>query len=569
MADNINTSVDLMRVPLNPNGLFTLGFQNNTARETYFNGKIYQSISNCVFIRKDNIIRCGVNADVIDAAGVNYVRYINPNYGHYFYAFVREIRYIAPQTTELVIETDSFITYQSKITATYAYVERRHASATEDAAYNTFEDGGTNEVSVIPEPVSINLYNKKEAESYFMNTSDASHFDASFYVGVITGSFNISPDDGTNHDPNAQAKDIMNRQCSHYYGGIPIGGNLYCVSHTDLNDFAACVGTLGGEIICAFPVKSATLNNFSITYTRPDGVSKTFTGYYPTNTDTGYNVTNTIIPLSTDVEKWGFNPHNKKLHTYPYNFLVGDDGMGSETVYRIELFSGKIPKFDIGYLSAPSPAVVAIPTNYQISEAYLGNAVINNSIPQIPYQTNAYAQYIGVHANELMFTKAANYIEFATGFIPSTTTNESTGSQTIRTGNPLTMGIDAGLKEEQINAQMSDLKGIGNSVHNVPSGCLQGCNGALGVIIYEKYISTEEARRIDSFFDRYGYAWCKTEQLNFYRCSNYNYIKTSGANVQGNIPMKDKAKINALLDSGITIWNNTANYGNYSAGANG
>lgn len=534
--------------------------------------------NDCVFIRKDNIIRINANADILDTQGVNYVAYQNPEFGtsRVFYAFVREIRYIAQETTELVIDTDSYSTYRNDMVLGSTYIERRTASTEEDTA-------GSN---VIPENVSLNLYRKLIITADYINTETDAAFgqNGMFEVGVITGTFNIStnPDDPTWTDPNAAAKNTLNTQCSHYFAGSPIGGNLYCMSIDVLGDFSMCVGLLGGTIIAAFPIakkwhaiQDLGLRSYDVNFVRADGTPDAITISAPTYS--GWANDTVPVNAKTDIDKWGFSVHNQKLNTFPYSYMVGDDGMGNETIYREELFpSGDNGhhSFILGFLSSTSPCYAAIPVNYAGVDNDLGNAIINNSMPQIPYESNSYAQYLGTHANQLMFTKIANQVEYAAGFIPTAQTSYvptsgSSGVSGSTSGFTAPLGIGTALREEGINATLSDIRGIANTVHNIPSGSLQGVLGKLGVRIYQKFIDSAEAARIDSYFDRFGYAWQKTESVNTRRCSNYDFIKTNGMNVQGTIPAKDKAKINAIFDAGITVWHNAATYGDYSAGPRG
>ena len=114
------SSAWLCAVPLNPNGQFTIDFASAGARDSYFIGKRIYTTDNMVFIRKDNTIKVGINADVLDSSGVNYVVYTNPEYSgnRRFFAFIKYIEYSAPETSILHIETDSFMTYQFELGVT-------------------------------------------------------------------------------------------------------------------------------------------------------------------------------------------------------------------------------------------------------------------------------------------------------------------------------------------------------------------------------------------------------------------------------------------------------------------
>lgn len=83
MANPIS-SVILYNCKINHNGLFGCDFGNSGASRDSVMGAtnsiatVKFSYSNCTYFRKDKTITVDENADVLDAAGVNYCRYINP-----------------------------------------------------------------------------------------------------------------------------------------------------------------------------------------------------------------------------------------------------------------------------------------------------------------------------------------------------------------------------------------------------------------------------------------------------------------------------------------------------------
>ena len=62
-------------------------------------------------------------------------------------------------------------------------------------------------------------------------------------------------------------------------------------------------------------------------------------------------------------------------------------------------------------------------------------------------------------------------------------------------------------------------------------------------------IKPEFARKIDKYFDMFGYA---TNELKI-------------PNINGNIPQADLAEIKEIFNSGITLWHSTSNFKNYYA----
>lgn len=83
--------------------------------------------------------------------------------------------------------------------------------------------------------------------------------------------------------------------------------------------------------------------------------------------------------------------------------------------------------------------------------------------------------------------------------------------------------------------------------------------------IFTRYsIKREFAEKIDKYFDMYGYLINERKDININTRSNWNYIKTQGANILGNIPQYDLQTIKELFDNGITFWHNPSTFLDYS-----
>lgn len=83
--------------------------------------------------------------------------------------------------------------------------------------------------------------------------------------------------------------------------------------------------------------------------------------------------------------------------------------------------------------------------------------------------------------------------------------------------------------------------------------------------IFSRYtIKNQFAKRIDDFFDMYGYLTNEVKIPNINNRPNWNYIKTIGANIVGNIPENALLSLKSFFDSGITLWHNPNNFLDYS-----
>ena len=71
-------------------------------------------------------------------------------------------------------------------------------------------------------------------------------------------------------------------------------------------------------------------------------------------------------------------------------------------------------------------------------------------------------------------------------------------------------------------------------------------------------------KKIDDFFSVYGYATNAVKVPNISARPHWNYVKTRGCKIVGNMPADAIARCQSFFDSGLTYWRNAAEVGNYS-----
>ena len=93
-------------------------------------------------------------------------------------------------------------------------------------------------------------------------------------------------------------------------------------------------------------------------------------------------------------------------------------------------------------------------------------------------------------------------------------------------------------------------------------------NGLFGFTAVRVSLEMETLKELDDYFTMYGYAYKKRMNIRTYlnnsKRAKFCYIRTSGFNVQGNIPTYYKNIINEIFNSGITFWKTDATVGDYS-----
>ena len=77
-------------------------------------------------------------------------------------------------------------------------------------------------------------------------------------------------------------------------------------------------------------------------------------------------------------------------------------------------------------------------------------------------------------------------------------------------------------------------------------------------------IKAEYARRVDDFLSVFGYKTMLKKVPNITGRQNWNYVKTVGCNIIGDVPQSDMQEIKGMFDRGTTIWHNASTFMDYS-----
>lgn len=105
-----------------------------------------------------------------------------------------------------------------------------------------------------------------------------------------------------------------------------------------------------------------------------------------------------------------------------------------------------------------------------------------------------------------------------------------------------------------------------NSAHgNVNGGELTFAQDKLTFFFYKKSIKYEVAKVIDDYFSMFGYKVNSLKVPNITGRTNWNFVKTIGANVDSDVvPEKYLNEYKEMLNKGITFWHNPLHFMDYS-----
>lgn len=274
----------------------------------------------------------------------------------------------------------------------------------------------------------------------------------------------------------------------------------------------------------------------------------------------------------------GYTPRNKKLLTYPYCYLGSSSNNSSKNIYRFEHFSGNSISFKATSEINPNPSVYITPQNYKNVTNNLNESIILTGYPQISWLSDTFnawlaqnSQIISLNMEQESFN---TQIELNKQMVDTTTNtlgqafNADYGAIPTALSGALNIAQTQRNHEFYIKQQMAQIekqKLLPNTANfGTSNATLLGYSNLDDNIFSVITIQAQFAEKIDKYFDLYGYATNLVKVPNLNNRSNWNYIKTIGANITGNIPQTDLLSIKSLFDNGITLWHTTTDYLDYS-----
>lgn len=562
MAVTPNTNLFLIKCPLELDNKNQLTFNSKQEQLNYFASLPHEGNDHFSYQRKDNVIRYPAHIDSI--LEYNYCIYQNDNYTNkWFYAFIVNMQYLNDNCTLITIATDVFQTWQFDLEYKESFIEREHIAVNEDTV-------GAN---LIPEGL--------EFGEVIENASTS--IDGLNQVYVIASS---KFDD---------SKSVFTPKISSTttYNGCILNniasGLWYFVCSAD-----QCLQKLkwldeegyGQSVITVFTVPAVSLLGLGhgVTDTQLMDINSSFgiwiNGYF---SNSGREFTLTGVPSALD----GYTPRNQKLRQYPYCYVGFTPSNGTPAIFRYENFVNAVPSFKVISEVNPNPSVTFIPKNYKgVSGNNVSEHVSVTGYPSISYHTDYYSNWIAQNQNLINLDLSQNEFNYnlneartgisalqnATSLGVNALTLNPTGTLNATSGlanNYLDYEANKFNHDQAIKVQMAQIeqqKLLPNSGSSGSSDATLIGYGLFNSDIFTRYtIKRQYAERLDRYFDMYGYTTNKVKTPNINNRPTWNYVKTLGAIIVGDIPQTDLDTIKSFFDNGITLWHSTSNFLNYSA----
>ena len=512
------SKIILLKNPIEIDYENELTFASRQAQYEYFYNLPKLECENATYQRKDEVVRFPTNDNTNitfeDLLEYNYCMYQNNAFDNkWFYAFVKKVTFDNPGMSYVELETDVFQTWYFDITFKNSFIEREHVN-NDSVGLHTIPEG-------------------LETGEYIINEKDSEIFNETCFLMNISETVSGEKLLATN------------------VNGIWMAGGFYVFDNIT-NMVSVITGYSKEDVIKGIWIVPKFLLVTDSYNTRWNGFATPV--HYTKN-------------VSKQTTLNGYTPINKKLLCYPYNYLLETNNNGSSTILYYEKFNSNDCVFSIGGCATIGCSIISIPQNYKGNNPNETEMLIAGKFPTCNWSEDAYTNWLTLNGVNIGgMTLNATEAGYAYGGLTT-----ALGLASIMGGNPYGVGsvftgVGAIMNTMQENYRHSlipdSFKG------NINGGDYLTASNRNGFYFYKMSITQEYAKIIDKYFSMYGYKVNDVKTPNITGRTNWNYVKTIGCNIVGDVPQDDMQKIKDIFNNGVTLWHNPNTFLDYSQSNN-
>lgn len=528
------TTIKLMDTKLTEDNENQLWFSSQDNQLAYFEGVPSLLIENCTYQRDGTSIRVPYNIEQI--RHYNYCEYKNQAYTNKtFFAFITGMSYLNENTTLVNLKTDVWQTYMFNLILQPCFVEREHVDD-DGFGKNTIPENLEIGPPMIQEVVNMDWADPDKC-LYCMQVSDfptganITDVPIRIYNGMVSGTYFLvflrNNSDEINKWINAYVND---QKQDAIIALFPIPAAMAYPPTTEAQ------------------IQKLTSSISSNTYIFKEG------------SGSPYLLASYQIPSSFGNLFEGYQPKNNKLYTYPYCYFYLDTFAGSTVEYRYEDFSGGPVTFDLMGTLTTGGEFRVVPHNLRNSQSTKNNNAYGMTMASMPlgsWNNDTYNNWRALNMDAINIDARTDAIS---SFL-------STGSD-IWNLNLIGAAQNEVEYQGRVARRMNQVK-VASKMPNQARGDTGSRNlnwsfEAGGGAFYRMSIKGEYAKKIDDYFSAFGYQVNSFKVPNVWGRKNWNFVKTLGANIVGNLPQEAIIELKECLDRGITFWHNPATMLDYT-----
>lgn len=489
---------------------------------------------NCSFLRDEGVLQLDIPYGT--ALTADYMAFQNPAYSNkWFFAFIDKVEYYGEKNTRIYYTIDVCSTWFDYWTPQKCWVIREHANT--DVA-------GDN---LVPENLELGEFVANGARVQLTGNN--------FYRYALISTAK----------PNATTKYVYTNLC-----GVICSGQLFVFKYAaQFANFVLEMSNAGklDAISQAYMIPDSCLNFDQDLTLRTDLApnSEEEKLYYTYNGSSSPYQDDVTISRPNSLN--GYTPVNKKLLTAPFCSIVVSNNAGSATNYAYEFFSNPTAcKFRNRYMPVVGASIITFPCDYKGVTYNFNELITGAKYPALQWTGDTYTNWLTQNAVNIGLGVVSDGIGLAKSAIALDAGDVKSAAAGVES-----VGVS-------IVNQMSELykhslvpmtiRGASN-IGDVMTGMKE-----LQTYAYRMSITAQFAERIDQFFTRYGYATNKLKLPNQIGRATFNYVQIAAGEDIGHsgntisVPPADMEIINNAYRSGVTIWHNHDNIGNFNL-ANG
>ena len=546
-----NSTIVLLKTPMELDETNTLTFATETAKYNYFSSLPKLTLTGATYQRENGYVRYPTNPPDVsfeDLQRYNYCMYQNTSYdSKWFYAFIKNIEYQNDGMSYIYLKTDTFMTWQNDITYKTSFIERQHV-ADDTIGHN-----------LIPEDV--------ETGEYIAVTTDGFGFDNGHLV--ICSAWNPFT-----QKPGGSYINGIYQGCDYFLIGDT--GSLGYSEPQAISYFMGMMATQSKlESVLGMFMLPDLLTKYNNIATWDYMVNSGGLAQYPYKTLTQDIIGTTAVDMGdkTITKNYialdGYVPKNNKLFTSQFNYLLLSNNSGNSYTYNYEDFSGTSCVFRTRGAITPGGSIKTFPLNYRGANSGMEYGINSGKYPICSFTGDMYTNWltqnsVNIQMGNFDFNVKPGDMGIATGIMSivggaglmATGAGGFSGAGSIVSGG---MQIANSVGEIQRHQKMAPMVG-----GNLNAGDVTYAMTWLDITIYKMTIKSQFAKIIDDYFTMFGYKVNSVEVINPHKRTYYDYIKTIGCNITGNIPQSDLLEIKSLFDRGITLWHDATKFLDYT-----
>lgn len=401
-----DTVIDLINVPWNNDYRDIVSFADKNARDTWFNARATTGvkIEHLSYVKPNEPVR--INIPFNKAIKFNYLRAQNPlqpvpdDELKTFFYFILDVRYVAPFTTELVLQLDVWQTYRFNVEFGNCFVERGHIGIANTSQFNSFG----RDYLTVPEGLDVGgeYRNVARYEEFVMQ--------ANAHV-IALSTTDLLADPGDEEDPKLKSASggLVNN--------VPSGATYYAWESssaflnwlTSMQDFPWITqGIVVAMLVPNFSGWDAS-NKPSWTGNTPVKLSIGTMQKYASIKDNWRDDATIVNTIPNNYR------HLKKLFTYPY--MVVELTTWAATPVIIKPESWQTADADLQWMISliiPGAKLAIMPSSYNASyedDATTGErlniATQLTNLPQIPIVNDMALSYLAANKHSIAFQRAS------------------------------------------------------------------------------------------------------------------------------------------------------------------